>query len=98
MTEIPCPASAVYMDDPANPARTPMMFFLWVRDILIGVLSSFFLIWGITLLISAYHMKNPQEFIMVFFSSNFIILISGCGLLYAAFHLRKLYVERRNPS
>jgi hypothetical protein len=86
------------MDDPENPARTPMIFFLWVRNILIGVLSSFFLFWGVTLLISAYHMKNPLEFIMVFFSSNFIILISGCGLLYAAFHLWKLYGERRNPS
>ena len=75
-----------------------MMIILCVRNILIGVLSLFFLFWGITLLLSAYNMKNPQEFIMLFFASNFIVLISGCGVLFAAFRLRKLYEERRNPS
>jgi hypothetical protein len=75
-----------------------MMFFLWVRNILIGVLSSFFLLWGITLLISAYDMKNPLEFIMVFFASNFIVLISVCGILYAVFHLWRSNREKRSPS
>jgi len=75
-----------------------MMLFLWVRNILIGVLSSFFLFWGITLLISAYNMKNPMEFIMVFFASNFIVLISGCGVLYAVLHLRRSYREKNSPS
>jgi hypothetical protein len=75
-----------------------MMFFLWVRYILIGVLSSFFLLWGITVLISAYHMKNPLEFIMVFFASNFIVLISVCGILYAVLHLWRSHRENRSPS
>jgi len=75
-----------------------MMFFLWTRNILIGVLSSFFLFWGITLLISAYDMKNPLEFIMVFFASNFIVLISVCGILYAVLHFRRSHREKRSPS
>ncbi len=86
------------MDDPGNPARTLIQFFLWARDILIGLLSSFFLFWGITLLISAYHMKNPLEFIMVFFASNFIVLISGCGILYAVLHLWRLHREKKSPT
>jgi len=71
-----------------------MMVILYVRDILIGILSLFFLFWGITLLFSAYNLKNPLEFIMLFFSSNFIILISGAGILYAAFRLWRTCKEK----
>jgi hypothetical protein len=85
-------------DLPGSPSQTLMMVILCVRNILIGILSTFFLFWGITLLLSAYNLKNPLEFIMVFFASNFIVLISGCGILFAAFRLWKLYGESRNPS
>ncbi len=66
-----------------------MMVIPLVRNIFIGILSSFFLFWGITLLLSAYSMKNPLEFIMVFFASTFIVLVSCCGILYAGFRLRR---------
>ena len=82
---------------PGNPAQTFMMIQC-IRNILIGILSSFFLFWGITLLLSAYKLKNPLEFIMLFFSSNFIILISGAGILYAAFRLWRNYKENIRPS
>lgn len=75
-----------------------MMVILWVRDILIGVLSSFFLFWGITLLISAYNLKNPLEFIMVFFASNSIVLISGVGVLYTAFRFWRFCKEKSHLS
>lgn len=71
-----------------------MIFILWVRNILIVVLSSFFLFWGITLLLSAYHLKNPLEFVMVFFASNFIVLFSGVGILYATLRLWKMCKEK----
>lgn len=41
-----------------------MILFQWLREILIGVLSAFFLVWGISLLISAYGMNNPVEFVI----------------------------------
>jgi len=71
-----------------------MMAILCVKDILIGVLSMFFLFWGVTLLISAYSLKNPLAFIMLFFSSNFIILVSGIGVLYAAIRLWRICKEK----
>jgi len=83
---------------PGNAAQTLMMMIQCVSDILIGILSSFFLFWGITLLLSAYSLKNPLEFIMLFFSSNFIILISGAGILYAAFRLWRIFKEKIRPS
>jgi hypothetical protein len=85
-------------DQPGSPAQTSMMIIQCVSDILIGILSSFFLFWGITLLLSAYSLKNPLEFIMLFFSSNFIILISGTGILYAAFRLWGKCKENIRPS
>ena len=84
--------------NPEDCSQPFMMIIHFVRNILIGVLSLFFLFWGVTLLLSAYNLKNPLEFIMVFFASNFIVLISCCGILYAAFRLWKLYGENRNPS
>ncbi len=74
------------------------MMIQCVSDILIGILSSFFLFWGITLLLSAYSLKNPLEFIMLFFSSNFIILVSGAGILYAVFRLWKICKEKMRAT
>ena len=50
--------------------------FLPVRNILV---------FGIIILIAAYHLDNPFYFVMTFFSSNLIILISAAllfGFLY----------------
>jgi hypothetical protein len=41
----------------------------------------FFLGFGIQLLISAYQLKNPFWFVMTFFASNLIILISAALLV-----------------
>ena len=57
------------------------LFFWWAGQIIIGLLSVFFLAFGIDTLIYAYRLKNPHEFIMYFFSSNLMILISAVGLL-----------------
>ncbi len=49
----------------------------WMKHIALVFLSLFFLVFGIMVLISAYHLNDPYQFIMSFFSSNFIILISA---------------------
>lgn len=48
----------------------------WVRQVLLILAGCFFLFFGIYLLIAAYHLKDPFSFIMTFFASNLIILIS----------------------
>ncbi len=55
-------------------------FFWWVWHIILSFVSAFFLLFGIQLLVSAYRLNNPHFFIMTFFSSNLIILISGALL------------------
>lgn len=53
------------------------IIFWWIRQVVLIVIGAFFLYYGIHLLISSYSLKDPFVFIMTFFASNFIILISG---------------------
>lgn len=65
----------------------------WIKNIALVLLSCFFLLFGIMVLISAYKLNNPFDFIMSFFSSNLIILISATllfGFLY------RIYRRLRN--
>ena len=55
--------------------------------ILIRLFFSFFLVFGIETLIGAFHLKNPLEFIMYFFSASLMILVSIVGILYPAFQV-----------
>ncbi len=61
-----------------------MQIHWWAKHLLIGILSVFFLMFGIDLLIATYRLNNPHEFIMGFFASNLIIMISAVGVLYPA--------------
>lgn len=61
-----------------------MMPHWWGRHILIGAFSVLFLLLGIDTLAAAYQLKNPLEFIMYFFGSNLIILVSATGILHCA--------------
>jgi hypothetical protein len=58
-------------------------------------LGGFFLLFGVFVLISAYHLDNPFWFVMTFFASNLIILISGALLL--GFILRMI-ASRKNEG
>jgi len=57
----------------------------WLKQILFLGGSLFFLVFGIDVLVSAYTLKHPQQFVMFFFSGSFIVLISFVGLLYPIF-------------
>ena len=67
----------------------------WAKNSIIAMISIFFLVFGIDALINAYSMKNPAEFIMYFFSSNLIILISVVGIIYPAL---RIYALLKNPK
>ena len=51
--------------------------FWWIRQIILVMVGCFFLVFGIHVLIAAYQLKDPFSFIMTFFASNLIILISA---------------------
>jgi ABC-type antimicrobial peptide transport system permease subunit len=70
----------------------------WIKQIALVLIGGFYLYFGIHLLIPSYQINNPFSFILTFFASNFIILISGAllvGFIYRMIigfrHLKKNY-------
>ncbi len=53
-----------------------MKYRWWVLQVIMFLVSIFFLVFGIDLLILAYTLNDPFNFIMTFFSASFVILIS----------------------
>ncbi len=67
----------------------------WGKALLITVCSLLFLSMGIDMLVASYRVANPLYFIMTFFSSSLIIMISIAGLLFAAIRLYYHFKQKR---
>lgn len=66
-----------------------------VKNILVLLLSLFFLVFGIDILVGSFKLANPLEFVMTLFSASFIILFCIVGILYVYFRFfpKKSYDE-----
>jgi di/tricarboxylate transporter len=67
----------------------------WFKHAVIAILSIVFLILGVETLVASYRLPNPLNFIMVFFSSSLIILISLVGILYPVLQVYALLKPRQ---
>ena len=65
--------------------------FWWIRQVILVVVGCFFLLFGIHVLIAAYQLKDPFTFIMTFFASNLMILISATLVLGFIIRMVKAY-------
>jgi len=63
-------------------------YFWWPLQVVLSLVSLFFTLFGVDLLVATYKLKNPFHFIMTFFSASFIILISLA--LFAGFVARMI--------
>lgn len=72
--------------------------FWWIRQIVLILIGAFFLYYGIQLLIGAYNLKDPFIFIMTFFASNFIILISGTLVFGFAYRIVMALRQSKNTD
>jgi hypothetical protein len=72
--------------------------FWWIRQIVLISISAFFVYFGIRLLISSYELKDPFTFLMTFFASNFIILISGTLIFGFAYRMIRVYRQSKNSD
>ena len=70
--------------------------FWWIRQVILVLASCFFLFFGINLLIAAYKLENPSWFIMTFFASNLIILISATILIGIIYRMITSYRNTRD--
>ena len=65
--------------------------FWWLRQIILILAGCFFLAFGIHILNAAYRLTDPFSFIMAFFASNLIILISATLILGFVLRMIKVY-------
>ena len=65
-----------------------------LKMIVLIIVSLFFMAMGINLLISAYRLNDPYTFIMVFFASNLMILISAALCLGFVLRLKRSWTKR----
>ena len=70
--------------------------FWWVRQTILFLIGCFFLAFGVLMLVSAYKLENPYSFIMAFFASNLMILISAT--LALGFVLRMVKARRLSKN
>jgi heme/copper-type cytochrome/quinol oxidase subunit 2 len=73
---------------------------IWIKNVLILILSLFFLIIGINTLLGSYRLNNPIEFVMYFFSASLLILVCVVGLIYFFFQFfsKKQKNENKNNN
>ena len=72
--------------------------FWWLRQIILISVSAFFVYFGIRLLISAYELNDPFTFLMTFFASNFVILISGTLIIGFVYRMITVYRQSKNSD
>jgi len=62
-----------------------MTLLIRIKNIIVLLLSLFFLVFGVDILLESFKLANPLEFVMTLFSASFIILFCIAGVLYAFF-------------
>ncbi len=73
------------------------MIVWWLQQVVLTLVAGFFLVFGVQILVGAYRLDDPFTFIMTFFASNLIILISLTLLIGFVYRAWRVYRElRRN--
>ena len=76
-----------------------MKYVWWIIQVLMLLVSGFFLVFGIDLLMASYTLDNPYNFIMTFFSASFIILISlALGISFLIKMIRVFRQLKHTPA
>ena len=70
--------------------------YAWIKFLLLALLACFLMLFGIHLLISAYQLNDPFDFVMTFFASNLIILIGAAFLVGFFFKVVNFYRKSEN--
>ncbi len=83
----------------AGDIEIPMQgIFWWIRQVILTLVGCFFLIFGINLLKAAYRLEDPAYFVMTFFASNLIILVSATLMLGFVFRMMRACKKTRDKK
>ncbi|MCA1793074.1 MAG: hypothetical protein ABR534_00295 [Desulfotignum sp.] len=70
-----------------------MKYTWWIFQIVLILVSLFFFVFGLDLLMASYGLEDPFSFIMTFFAASFILLISTT--LAVTFFIKMIRVFKR---
>ncbi len=70
----------------------------WIFQVLLLLVSIFFFLFGLDLLVSAYRLQDPFSFIMTFFAASFVLLISAALAITFLIKMIRVYRRIRNHS
>jgi len=70
-----------------------MKYYWWLLQIVLTLVSGFFLFFGINMMAGAYSLNDPFSFMMTFFAASFVILISLT--LFISFPIKMIRVYRQ---
>ena len=76
-------------------------YLWWIWQTILVLVCVFFFILGIQILIESYQLDNPFYFMMIFFSSNLIILIAAvlmAGLVWRMIGVYRLVHGKNNKK
>ncbi len=74
------------------------MIVWWLQQVALTLIAVFFLVFGIQILVGAYRLNDPFTFIMTFFASNLIILISLTLLIGFVYRAYRVFQELRKDG
>ncbi len=75
-----------------------MKYKWWFIQIVLTLVSGFFLVFGYELLVGSYSLNDPFSFIMTFFAASFVILISAALLISFVIKMVRVYRQIKNQS
>jgi TRAP-type C4-dicarboxylate transport system permease small subunit len=75
-----------------------MKYTWWICQVLLVLVSLFFFLFGLDLLVSAYRLADPFTFIMTFFAASFVLLISAALAVSFLIKMIRVYRRIRNHS
>lgn len=70
----------------------------WIFQVALILVSVFFLVFGIDLLMASYRLEDPFSFIMTFFAANFILLISTALIISFIIKMVRVYKKIQNRT
>jgi uncharacterized membrane protein YcjF (UPF0283 family) len=73
-----------------------MKYVWWIVQTLLMLVSVFFFLFGIDLLMAAYGLEDPFSFIMTFFAASFILLISAALVITCLIKMIRVFKRIRN--
>lgn len=75
-----------------------MKYTWWIFQIIGTLVSIFFFLFGLDLIIGAYTLKDPFSFIMTFFAASFIITISLALMVTFPVKMIRVFKYLNNPE